>query len=36
MKVADDRLRAVLGVTEVTSQGTRGSLAIVDNTLEAA
>jgi 3',5'-cyclic AMP phosphodiesterase CpdA len=36
MKVADDKLRAALGVTEVTSHRTRGNLAIVDETLEAA
>ncbi len=36
MKVADARLRAVLGLTEVTSQQTGGSLAVVDETLEGA
>jgi hypothetical protein len=36
MKVDDDKLRAVLGVTEVTSRRSGRNLAIVDETLEAA
>ena len=36
MKVADDRLRSVLGVTEVTSQVHGHSLAVVDDSLAGA
>jgi 3',5'-cyclic AMP phosphodiesterase CpdA len=36
MKVPDDKLRSVLGITDVTSVMTRHSLAVVDSTLEGA
>ncbi len=36
MKVADDKLRSVLGITNVTSVMKQHSLAIVDSTLEGA
>lgn len=36
MKVADDKLRSVLGITEVTSVMNRHSLALVDATLAGA
>ena len=36
LKVADDRLRAVLGITEVTSRMNGHSLAVVDESLDAA
>ena len=33
MKVPDDKLRTVLGITEVQSVGGKHSLAVVDSTL---
>jgi len=36
MKVADDKLRSVLGITEVKSVMKQHSLAVVDSTLEGA
>ena len=36
MKVPDDKLRAVLGITEITSRMNRHSLAVTDEPLEAA
>ena len=36
MKVPDDRLRTVLGVTDITSRMNRHSLAVADEPLEAA
>jgi hypothetical protein len=36
MKVDDDRLRSVLGITDVKSVMKRHSLAVVDSTLAGA
>jgi len=36
MKVADDRLRTVLGITDVHAVMKQHSLAVVDSTLEPA
>jgi hypothetical protein len=36
MKVSDDKLRTVLGITNVQSVANRHSLAVVDSTLASA